>query len=659
MLFEYRYFGATEVGSTATASSLSFAPDLRRQPTYLTGKLRRKLPFRETISALHAVVTTDLRFKAKDRTEYLAWRAKQDELDLAAVATVRRENREQITALTTELEELRRRRQGRWSIFATAKKRFFDFLYKKNFDAWLVLDPVITVHPDEVAFECFSLDEASYGRLACSHEVFERMGEVRYGTTNVDYSYALYDEFQKIRDDKETTFQVDPAGFEVQTGPDEAYREVKIDLPDSWVRGFLQVGAAMALPGAVRLQLHPMDVHNLCFVLRRKRERTGPRSLRFLLEPGRPVRVRVEPFGFELDFPRSSHDAASASEVRLWGRRRLLSLERLIPVARRFVAVLMGTGLPSFWIADCGDLTFTLGLSGWTANDWAGGASFDLLAPRAGVDAGTAERVMQALRGRWLATPADLAAELGLDRGVVESALVLWAQQGRTMYDLSRGVWRLRELSRDPLPLERLRFTNEREEEAMRLVDQGVHASARLADGRVHVQGRVGSERPSLVLDADQRMAGGECTCSYHFRNKLRMGPCAHLLALRLAHERRRALPLDVPLDVPLVERRPEAPEPVVGPRPATRAGQVVRRAVDIGEAERFVDELLLERGLVELAGGPKRDAFVGEVARVLLLRGSQARAQALWSLLERHPAVGEFYVLDQEDLVALFEEWG
>lgn len=647
MLFEYRYFGATEVSSGATRSGMSFAPDLRRSPTYLTGKLRQKIPFRETISALHAVVVSDLRFRPRDRTEYFAWRAQQDDSDLAALGQLKRENAGQLKAVQQELEELRRKRYGRWGPLHAAQKRFFDWLYKKNFDAWLVLDPVITVHPDEVAFECFSLDESSYGRLACSHEVFEQLGELAYGTTNVDYSYTLYDEFQKIRDDKETTFQVDPGGFDVQTGTDETYREVKIDLPDSWVRGFLQVGTAMGLPGAVRLELHPMDVHNLCFLLRRNKEKTGPRSLRFLLEPGKPVQVRVEPFGLTVDCPRSTHDAATASEIRIWGRRRLLILERLIPVSRRFTVVLMGTGMPSFWIADCGDLTFTLGLSGWTANDWSSSANFDLLAPRRDVDTATAEAVFTALGQRWLATSAELSIATGFDRGTVESALVAYAQAGRAMYDLSRGVWRRRELSREPLDLGALRFSNEREQEAATLAASGdVRVdSATVTDGRVRVSGRVGQRRPWLVLDPDRRLVAAECDCSYHFQNKLRKGPCPHILALRLAHERGLggpAIPMaEVPLRVPVRLQLPTG-TPASGP----------------DEAERFLD-LLIARGLLEL-DEVHRQAFASEVSRVLQTRApALVRARRLWPLLERHPAVSEFYLLEEEDLAAILEEWG
>ena len=61
----------------------------------------------------------------------------------------------------------------------------------------------------------------------------------------------------------------------MNTQNEESYKEVKIDLPDSWVRGFLQVSSAMSLP-MMSFQLHPMDLHNFCFVLRRNREVQGP-----------------------------------------------------------------------------------------------------------------------------------------------------------------------------------------------------------------------------------------------------------------------------------------------------------------------------------------------------------------------------------------------
>ena len=294
MEFEYRYHGSSAVDSSARATNMSFAPDTKREPTYFRGELEQSLEFREAISALNAVVVSDLRFKPKDKTAYKAWLAQQEAVNWQQVAVQRSRNAAQVKDLQAELDRLIRTSNDRMSAFYTAKRRYFDYLYKKDLDAWFVLDPVITVHPDEVFFECFSQDESTYGRLGASYEVFKNIGEFACGTTNIDYSADLYNEFQKIRRYKTTLFQVDPSGFEVQTTAEDTFKELKIDLPDSWVRGFLQVSSAMTLP-TVSFDLHPMDVHNLCFVLRRHKEQLGPRGMRYELRPGHPISVRFEP----------------------------------------------------------------------------------------------------------------------------------------------------------------------------------------------------------------------------------------------------------------------------------------------------------------------------------------------------------------------------
>ncbi|MGB1277169.1 MAG: SWIM zinc finger family protein, partial [Nannocystaceae bacterium] len=44
--------------------------------------------------------------------------------------------------------------------------------------------------------------------------------------------------------------------------------------------------------------------------------------------------------------------------------------------------------------------------------------------------------------------------------------------------------------------------------------------------------------RPVLRLDDDARVRKAECTCNFYRKHKLKEGPCAHLIALRLAHAR-------------------------------------------------------------------------------------------------------------------------
>lgn len=538
MNFVHRYFGETRASSDAASTLLGFVPDTLRDPTYFVGRVARHLPFREAISALHHVVVSDLRFKPKDRTAYFEWLKAHEQELLAEAFASRDDTKAQIEALRREMNEINARSSALMTPFYKARQQYFNWLYKADRDAWIVLDPVITVHPDEVFFECFSLDESTYGRLSCDHYVFECIEDMACGTTNIDYSHALYDEFQKIRSYRDTTLSIDPTGFEVQTTGENAYREDKIELPDSWMRGFLQVSSAMAQPGHV-VDLHPVDMHAIITRLAAKKERHGPRSLRFLLEPDKPVSVLIEPWGERLTFRRSIYRGTSGAEIRLWGRRRLAILARALPLAKSVRLHLLGTGLPSFAVVDFGGLRFTLGLSGWTANDWSRAGQFDLLAPRTKVDQASAERVFAALRKHHFATVETLSAETGLDRTLVAGALGLYVQNGRAMYDLDKGVYRLRELTRDPLAMGALRFASEQEEKADRFIEARLVtiASTDQRDGRRIVHGEVlddgKTHRPMIALDADDRLVEARCDCYFYGHNKLMRGPCEHMLALR------------------------------------------------------------------------------------------------------------------------------
>ncbi len=543
MQFQYRYSGQSAVAGNASSMDIAFAPDTLRDPTFFTGKLRRRMAFREAISALHDIVISDLRYQPRDLTEFKAWLKRQEDVWAGEALAHGARLKTRINELSRELDEMNRRQTEIMRPFHIAQRRYWKYLYHQNYRLWFILDPVVTVHPDELFFECFSRDESSYGKLSCSYNVFEDVREFRCGTTNIDYSDTLYGEFQKIRDYKETRFQVDPGGFDVQTTDEDVYREVKIDLPDSWVRGFLQVSSAMTM-AAVRLDLDPMDLHNFCFMLRRRRERQGPRAMRYRLSPGKPVKVIFEPWNQELVCHRSIFQGDSEHEIRVWGRRRIHMLERLLPLARSFTIHLLGSGMPSFYTADLGDMTFTLGLSGWTANDWSRMGNFDLLAPRKATDHTTRERVFLALKQQWRESADSLANRLGLERDVVLGALSAYTQAGRAIYDLTNQVFRVRELSREPLPLDKLRFANEREEEAVALMEQNcVHiwrqnlsSNATEISGQVAVRGAKSDTR--IVIDSDDRMTEGSCTCNFYRQNKLFKGPCACMLALRLAWQK-------------------------------------------------------------------------------------------------------------------------
>ena len=168
MRFEHRYAGSSGVRQDDAASAMSFSPDTLRPPTYFHGRVARTVPFREAISALHDVVTSDLRFTPKDRTDYLAWRAQQSYLDLAKITSDQQRMSQEISALQAELVHLEAAGHARRKAFYDARARYWKYLYERDKELWFKLDPVITVHPDQVFFECFSKDESSYGRLAAN-----------------------------------------------------------------------------------------------------------------------------------------------------------------------------------------------------------------------------------------------------------------------------------------------------------------------------------------------------------------------------------------------------------------------------------------------------------------------------------------------------------
>ena len=110
-------------------------------------------------------------------------------------------------------------------------------------------DPVITVAPDCLFFECFSADESSYGCLTVDREAFDARARRRAGHDErrlfVGALRALSEAAELPRD----AVRDRPGGVRgARSSRPGGYREEKIDLPPSWLRGFMQLQAAMSLP---------------------------------------------------------------------------------------------------------------------------------------------------------------------------------------------------------------------------------------------------------------------------------------------------------------------------------------------------------------------------------------------------------------------------
>lgn len=493
------------------------------------GAVKDPIALREALLALHEVVIADFRWRPPEsRAEFERWL--EGWLDLHAAAERGRLDRERRRAL-----------EYRWAELTGAQR-------------WTLLDPVVSVHEDQVLFEAFSLDGGAYAKVGVDRAALEEPpgDDVVLGTTNVDFSAGFYEAVRRLRSIWRTELALghDPAGEAVDmvTTGAAAHREKKVDLPDAWLRGFVQLGAASLLASAdsaLRVELLPVHVHDLCRHLRLHKARTSPRALRFELTPGQPASLVLEPWEHRLELHESTHTAREPRVVRVWGRNRLRLVERVLPLARRLTFHLLGRGLPYFVTARGDGLDFTLGLSGWTKADWSQSARFDALLARRRLGGPPSPKPLQWLEANHRGSPADVAAGAGVDLPTVHAGLVDAAARGLVVYDLLHGVYRHRPLLDRPLP-PGASLGDDPEERASRdLVARGAAAvtgSRREPDGTTRVTGRVAQDEahtfePVVLLADDGSVSSAECGCFFAKQHGLKQGPCAHVRALLLIYE--------------------------------------------------------------------------------------------------------------------------
>jgi hypothetical protein len=511
---ELAYAGPSKVVATEGAAELVLYGNLRRPPVHLEGSIKDPLRFREAMSALYAVVGSDYRYVPKDRTAYVAYlRMKRESAGL-----------------------------GMWQ----AQQAYFSWMLRNDPQAALILDPIISVHPDQVFFEVFSRDEGTYAKLGIDRAAFDLADAPVCGTTNIDFSQVLFDSLQQMRSYRATRLMIGRETVRVATEATGEVLEKQIRVPDTWLRGFLQVQSATTLP-LDTFALAPMDVYNLLRYLRLHGDRRGQRrGIRIELVPGEAPRLVLEPWEVVLTATAGIYKGKVARVVRVWGRRRLLLLRRVLPFIQSADVYLLGSGLPSFWVLRARDMTLTLGLTGFTAANWSQAVSFDLLLPRQTQPTAALEKVLDHLAKVWFATTADLTKATGLKGAALIEALQLGCQQGRLMYDLASNVYRLRPVTDAALDMARLEYRNQRERIAHDLLvrrgavkivtENRIPGTGLELVGKVTVTEDKREYRPQMLLAEEGQVSRAECTCTFFRKQGLKAGPCVHLIALRLAY---------------------------------------------------------------------------------------------------------------------------
>jgi hypothetical protein len=536
------YLGHSDLKTAGTRQTLSLAPNLAREAVAFDGPLLQPLRFREGMSALHDVVVSDLRHKPrdKDKAAYLAWKqaetARLNEVRRHAHAAATQEilARQAVPVPADFQKQFNHARKRYWD----ARLEYSRYLQRNDAETWRLLmpcDPVITVAPDSLFFECFSGDESSYGCLTVDRDAgFGKSDSIQLGTTNVDYSWDLYHHFQALRSYRETRFRIDPGGFEVATASQPEYHEEKIDLPRGWLKGFMQLQSAMTLP-AMKVTLSRETVYSLLAWLKRHKARTSPRAIRFELAQGRPIKLVIEPWNIEL-IDRNLYDGPPTEPIRVWGGKRLLTLARTLPLAETFEVHLLGTGLPHFWVARMAEMRLTLGLSGWTVNDWTRSAALDLIALPAVATESFIELVAGVLREKRSATLRELEQASGLEAKVIGAATRHLAHSGQVIYDLSLDVYRWRQIMPQAVGEAEIGPPHEELIGVQQILERRrieIESSLELPRGGRIITAKVDGTPAEVLIDADGRIKRGKCLCGWFRRFGMKNGPCRHMMAIR------------------------------------------------------------------------------------------------------------------------------
>jgi hypothetical protein len=549
---------------------------LNRSEVNFHGKIKSPLVFRDSLLALFDVVSSDYRYVPKDRSAY------------------------------TVFMQMRRASSNK-NLF-TAQRDYFTWLFNNDPLAFCILDPLIQVHEQGVSFEVFSRDEGCYAQLTLTNEIFEKSAKPTLGTTSIDYSAALFNGIEKIRDHQQTILDIGHEAVCLQlleTTPDTDNGEVnststdsavttptvkkqiiekRINVPKSWIRALLQVQSAGQLPQDT-IHLDPIALYNVLFELRMHADIKGKRrGLLIELRPQQLPVIILEPFDItvtsQVSQQQKPYQGQQAKLIRLWGRRRLSLLKRLLPHTDSVSVSLLGQGMPSYWTLKGKGFHFTFAMTGFSQANWSQSLNFDLLLPKRPLhntlaasealsDSGKATlndsdddsndndglSILIKTLANTPSTLEDLVKSLSADasltsvpvsRQQIQQWLLSGTQQGLIRYEMATQLYHYRPLTQVPLDMAQFAYHNEAEKQAFDLISR-TDAVQKLSVETVAVKGI--TIRADIHVEEDRRtyhsqlqlgdeglVTKAECSCPQYLQHRLTHGVCAHLIALRLRY---------------------------------------------------------------------------------------------------------------------------
>ncbi len=554
----------TDTQSESHSQHVALFTQLNRQPVSFHGVVKSPLVFRDSLLALFDVVSSDYRYVPKDRSAYSVFM------------------------------QMRRANSNK-SLFA-AQRDYFTWLFNNDPLAFCILDPIIQVHEQGVSFEVFSRDEGCYAQLTLSTELFETSAKPEFGTTSIDYSSALFEGIEQIRDHQQTLLDIGQEAVSLQlleasaekdnsdnnNSADTALEntstpvvkkhiiEKRINVPKSWIRALLQVQSAGQLPQDT-IHLDPIALYNVLFELRMHADIKGKRrGLLIELRPQQLPVIVLEPFNITVTSQVSQqqipYQGQQAKLIRLWGRRRLSLLKRLLPHTDSVSVSILGQGMPSYWTLIGRGFHFTFAMTGFSQANWSQSLNFDLLLPKRpqqnaladvtnGTDVSkTDDSDLQRLTEQLMKSPSTVKELVSQDNSgatanhysQIHQLLLSGTQQGFIRYDIASRRYYYRPLTQTPLDMAQFAYHNPAEQQAFdlisrtesiqKLVVETVPTKGVSIAADIHVTEDRRHYHSQLQLNEEGLVSRAECSCPQYLQHRLTQGICAHLIALRLAY---------------------------------------------------------------------------------------------------------------------------
>lgn len=263
--------------------------------------------------------------------------------------------------------------------------------------------------------------------------------------------------------------------------------------------------------------------------------------MKWILEPQQRIKIEFQPFGTVLTL-NAVYQGTQKREEKIWGRRRWLVVEKLLPFAKAFYVRFLGFGMPQFIRADMGTLQMTIGFSSWSSNDWVKGTAFNIMAGFTGN--GIYNRVFKLLkqeRALSMQEIFDHFSEEKQDR--VKAGIGMLFRRGEAYFDIINKKVRFRCLCNKPIPEELYEITDiERQVEKYRektfdnMRVQYTPKKEFIFSTRYDEEKHSPRSFTEIVIDQDAQIAKLDCSCSVFKRGAKNLSePCAHVLALYVA----------------------------------------------------------------------------------------------------------------------------